>query len=275
MNFKITLAVLVFIFPLILSAQQLQHSEDTGYTDKPAEVLNQFALGSGTDGGFTPKATVKTYKLSAAIGQGYWDFYLFNSLPAIPPVEGDSVTTQENRRAYVRNDLVRQLGGLMNISLSKVGFFGYGGDEEVREIKGAQIDFRMGAKAVDAFNRRKGESFLIPIFQSTLDLRYLIPLVMYTKSSKKGDNKVNLKDRMVGNLSFRACGAFMQVLSSDVYDHTFISKKGVPASPTIWTGTFETFFYISDQIYINVGFAMTNQSQIPNTPFFSIAYGRQ
>jgi len=97
---------------------------------------------------------------------------------------------------------------------------------------------------------------------------------MYDHKMKK-DEKLSLKDRMVGNLSFRFIGAYMQVLSSDIYDKTFISKKGVPASPTVFTGTFEAFFYISDQIYINVGFAMTNQSQIPNTPFFSIAYGRQ
>jgi len=270
------LFAVLFCFPFAMIAQ-VAHSSDSAYTEKPSEVLNQFAVGSGTDGGFTPKATIKTYKLSALIGSGYWDFYLFNSLPAIPPTEGDSATTHESRRAYVRNDLLRQAGGLLNVSVSKVGYFANGHDDEVKEIKGAQVDFRLGVKAVDVFNRRKDESFLIPIFQSTIDLRYLIPLITPDKNIKKGD-KINLKERMVGSLSFRFEGAFLQVMSNtEVYDQTFISKKGLPPSSTVFAGTFETFFYISDQIYINVGYSFTDQDQkqIPNTPFFSISYGKR
>ena len=267
-----TLIALLLLCSTSFGQSQIQHSEDTAATDKASEAFSQFALGTGFDGGITPKATVKTFKYSALIGKGYWDFYFFNSLPTVAPPSGDSVENQDARRTYVRNDLVRQVGGLVNVSLSKVGYFAYGGDEAAREIRGAQMDFRIGAKAVDVFNRRKEESLLIPILQSTFELRYLIPLIPPEKQKKES---VPLSDRKVGGLHFRLLGAFMQVLNTDIYEKTFITKRGIPASPTVFAGTFETFFFISNKVYINVGYTFTNQEQIPNTPFFSISYGSE
>ena len=266
------LLLLVVFYGKGFGQSQISHSEDTTQTEKATEVFNQFALGSGFDGGITPKATVKTFKYSALIGKGYWDFYFFNSLPTIAPAEGDSVENAEARRTYVRNDLVKQVGGLLNVSLSKVGYFAYGGEEEAKEVQGAQVDFRIGAKAVDVFNRRKDESLLIPILQSTFELRYLIPLI---PPDKQKNETLKISDRKVGGLHFRVLGAFMQVLNTEIYEKTFITKRGVPASPTVFAGTFETFFFISNKVYINVGYTFTNQEQIPNTPFFSISYGSE
>ena len=266
------LAALFLAYAAAYGQSNITHAEDTGATEKATEVFNQFALGTGFDGGITPKATVKTFKYSALIANGYWDFYFFNSLPTIAPAQGDSLEDQAARKTYVRNDLVRQVGGLMNVSLSKVGYFGYGGDEEAKEVRGAQMDFRIGAKAVDVFNRRKDESLLIPILQSTFELRYLIPLIPPEKQKKEN---VKIGERKVGGLHFRLLGAFMQVLNTEIYQQTFVTKRGVPASPTVFAGTFETFFFISNKVYINVGYTFTNQEQIPNTPFFSISYGSE
>jgi hypothetical protein len=242
----------------------------TSSNDKePPAAFSQFSLGAGVGGGSsTPKITLNSYRFSALIGKGYWDFYLFNSVPTLATIEADS-------ERYVRNDLVKQLGGLLNLSVSKVGYFAYGGDPSVKEIKGAQVDFRVGGKAIDVANRRKGTSFLIPIVQSTLDLRYLIPLIDNKDRKKKGETTVNLKEKMIGNLSFRFLGSFMQVLNGDVYEKYYTSRRGVPASRTIFTGTVEMFFYITDQIYINAGYSFTNQPLIEPIPFFSVSYGRK
>lgn len=238
---------------------------DTIPEKKPA-AFSQFSLGTGLGSASgTPKVTLNSYRFSALIGNGFWDFYLFNSVPTIGTAEGDS-------EQYLRGDLVRQLGGLLNLSMSKVGYFGYGGDPEVREVKGAQIDFRMGMKAIDVANRRKGNSFLIPILQTSLDLRYLIPLILHDQNYRSGQ-KINLKDKMVGNLSFRFLGTLMQVLDQSIYGTYYTSRKGVPSSPTIFTGTTEMYFYISDQIYINAGYTFTNQKLIAPVPFLSISYG--
>jgi len=156
--------------------------------------------------------------------------------------------------------------------MSKVGYFANNGDIENREVRGAQLDFRFGAKAIDIANRRKGTSFLVPILQSSLDLRYLIPLVGHNSNYKSGD-KLDLKKNMVGNLSFRFLGSILQVLDKSIYGTYYSTRKGVPASPTIFTGTMEMYFYITDQIYINAGYSFTNQPLIEDIPFLSISYG--
>jgi hypothetical protein len=91
---------------------------------------------------------------------------------------------------------------------------------------------------------------------------------------KKGE-KVNLKEKMIGNLSFRFLGSIMQVLNQEVYGQYYTTRRGVPASPTIFTGTLEMYFYITDQIYINAGYSFTNQPLIKPIPFFSVSYGRK
>jgi hypothetical protein len=258
------------LFSFAVCAQTVDTIIPTSSNDKePPAAFSQFSLGAGVgSGSSTPKVTLNSYRFSALIGKGYWDFYLFNSVPTVATTDADS-------ERYVRNDLVKQLGGLLNLSVSKVGYFAYGGDPSVREIKGAQVDFRLGGKAIDVANRRKGNTFLIPILQSTLDLRYLIPLIDNKDKKKKGETTKDLREKMVGNLSFRFLGSFMQVLNQEVYGTYYTSRRGVPASPSIFTGTIEMFFYITDQIYINAGYSFTNQPLIKPIPFLSVSYGRK
>lgn len=267
---KIYLAFLLGLLSFTMNAQTADTIIPTSSNDKEAPAaFSQFSLGAGVgSGSSTPKVTLNSYRFSALIGKGYWDFYLFNSVPTLATTEADS-------ERYVRNDLIKQLGGLLNLSVSKVGYFAYGGDPSVKEIKGAQIDFRLGGKAIDVANRRKGNTFLIPIIQSTIDLRYLIPLIDNKDRKKKGETTTNLREKMVGNLSFRFLGSFMQVLNQEVYGKYYTSRKGVPASPSIFTGTIEMFFYITDQIYINAGYSFTNQPLIKPIPFLSVSYGRK
>lgn len=267
---KIYLALIMGLLSFTMNAQTADTIVPTSSNDKEAPAaFSQFSLGAGVgSGSSTPKVTLNSYRFSALIGKGYWDFYLFNSVPTLATTEADS-------ERYVRNDLVKQLGGLLNLSVSKVGYFAYGGDPSVKEIKGAQIDFRLGGKAIDVANRRKGNTFLIPILQSTVDLRYLIPLIDNKDRKNKGERTTNLREKMVGNLSFRFLGSFMQVLNQEVYGKYYTSRKGVPASPSIFTGTIEMFFYITDQIYINAGYSFTNQPLIKPIPFLSVSYGRK
>jgi hypothetical protein len=267
---NIYVILIMSLFSFALNAQTADTIIPTSSNDKqqPA-AFSQFSLGAGVGGGSsTPKITLNSYRFSALIGKGYWDFYLFNSVPTLATVEADS-------ERYVRNDLVKQLGGLLNLSVSKVGYFAYGGDPTVKEIKGAQVDFRLGGKAIDVANRRKGTSFLIPILQTTLDFRYLIPLIDNKDRRKKGETTTNLREKMIGNLSFRFLGSYMQVLNGEVYEKYYTSRRGVPASKSIFTGTIEMFFYITDQIYINAGYSFTNQELIEPIPFFSVSYGRK
>ena len=259
------LLLFLFYFITIIPSNAQVPDADTTVDKKPA-AFSQFSLGTGLgSASATPKITLNSYRFSALVGNGFWDFYLFNSVPTIGTAEGDS-------EQYLRGDLVRQLGGLLNISMSKVGYFAYGKDPEDKEMKGAQIDFRLGMKAIDVANRRKGNSFLIPILQSSVDLRYLIPLVLHDQNYRTGQ-KINLKDKMIGNLSFRFLGTIMQVLDQSIYGTYYTSRKGVPASPTIFTGTGEIYFYVSNQIYINAGYTFTNQELIAPVPFLSISYG--
>lgn len=267
---KIYITFILGLLSLTINAQTADTIVPTSSNSKQAPAaFSQFSLGAGVgSGSSTPKVTLNSYRFSALIGKGYWDFYLFNSVPTL-------ATTDADTERYVRNDLVKQLGGLLNLSVSKVGYFAYGGDPTVKEIKGAQVDFRLGGKAIDVANRRKGNTFLIPILQSTLDLRYLIPLIDPKDRKKKGETTTNLREKMVGNLSFRFLGSFMQVLNQEVYGKYYTSRRGVPASPSIFTGTIEMFFYITDQIYINAGYSFTNQPLIEPIPFLSISYGRK
>ena len=264
---KILLFVAFALTINMCNAQDLDSDTSASRTDKKAAAaFSQFSFGGGVGGASaTPKITLNTYRFSALIGKGNWDFYLFNSVPTIHTVEADS-------EQYMRGDLLRQAGGLLNLSVSKVGYFGYGKDNDVKEVKGAQLDFRMGGKAIDVANRKKGTTFLIPILVSSIDLRYLIPLVVKDSNRKKGQ-KFSLQDNMVGNLSFRFLGSVMQVLNQDIYSSYYRSAKGVSASPTVLVGTFEMYFYISDQIYINAGYTLSNQPLIPAMPFFSLSYG--
>jgi len=169
-------------------------------------------------------------------------------------------------------DVLNQLGGLLNFSLSKVGYFGNGNDRINRDIKGGQVDFRIGGKALDSHNRDFDSKFIVPVFQSTFDVRYLIPLV--APQSKQHDSK-NLKKFISGNLSFRVYGGFMQIFNTAIYDRYYTDFRGNPPSHSLFTGGAEINLFISNQFYISGGYAVSNQTTLPNRTFFSISYTGQ
>ena len=269
MNYKVLVFVLAgcFLFTGKTAAQVVDSSSsESPSPDKAQRFFGGFASGySGT----SPKITAETYHLGFALGKeggNYWDLYLCNSVPTIPPNNGDTVE-------YVSNDIRRQLGGLANFSLSKVGYFGYGGDRSIRDIKGFQTDFRFGVKMVDVPIRRSGTDFLIPIFQSTFDFRYLIPLVPPRKATD-GNSKFDVRKNMVGNLSFRVSGSYMTVMNTTNYNLYYASKKGVIPNPNLLVVTPEMSFYVTNQLYFSVGYSYNNYNFIENAIFFQVSYGK-
>ena len=228
-------------------------------------MLDQASLGfSGT----SPNVTLKTFKLSALIGKGTWDLYLYNTVPTL------TISAQDSANALA-NDILNQLGGLFNVALSKTGYFANGGDFKNRDIKGGQLDFRLGGKVLDAHNGLTGTRGsirnMVPILQSTLDFRYMIPLVDPLK--KRQGLVSDIKKNMLGNLSFRVYGSVMQVLNSKVYDRYYSTREGVPPKLTLITGNAEFNLFISNQFYISAGYTVSNQQEtLPNRSFFSISY---
>ena len=233
---------------------------DTTKTFSSGELLNQGSIGIPTP--YTaPRVTLKTYRLTAMIGKSPWDLYFFNTVPTFTINRADSVKV-------FANDLLNQIGGLLNVSLSKVGYFAYGGDQNDKDVRGAQLDFRAGAKLLDSQTRETNSGFIIPIIQSTLDLRYLIPLVRKADSNAKS----GIKSRMVGNLSFRLYGTFMQVLNKDSYYDIMKTHRGNAPAYTVWTGSYEINFFITNQIYLSYVQSFTNDFAIPNRTNFYISY---
>ena len=230
------------------------------------ELLSQFSLGSavGTDAYSVPKAAIKTYKFTALIGKGEWDFNLYNSVPALSINSADS-------EQYLRNDLVKQLGGVINVSLGRTGYFANGKNPDMEDIKGARFEFRLGAKALDVVVGESKDRQLIPVLQSTLDFRYMIPLFQYEKNA---DKSTRTADQAKGNLSFRAIGALMSVMNSEVFDDYYSNRKGIPPNPTFFAGNFEINFYITNQLFINLGYALASEETIEPLPYFGISYGK-
>ena len=237
---------------------------DSTLSTNGSSVLDQASLGYA---GTSPNVTLKTYKLSALIGKSNWDLYVYNSVSAFTVAAQDSATA-------LGHDILNQLGGLLNVSLSKMGYFANGRDKSIRDVKGGQIDFRLGGKMLDAYNRNAFEGgivkSMVPLLQSTVDVRYLIPLV---NPMERGKQNFNVKQSMLGNLSFRVYGSFMQVLNGEIFDRYYTTKRGLPPKHSFFTGNVEVNLFITDQFYISAGYSMSNQQEaLPNRSFFSISY---
>lgn len=243
-----------------------------------ANFLDLFTLGYN---GASPKINLKTYNFKAYIGNTDFDFYLFNSTPTLIPA---IIDTSEQKR-YVANDVLQQVGGLLNISLGKVAFLGYGDDPELKYVKGLQFDVRVGGKLMEVpFLREETKSKFFPAFQTYVDLRYLIPLVPI--SAKKEGKTVNIKEHMVGNLSFRLQGGLLQFFPSEdnigrrsdpysLYFVTYENNRVIYPKSTLFAGNAEMFFYITNKIYISAGYFFSNDPLIDNYPFFSVSYGQR
>jgi hypothetical protein len=257
------LIYLFFLLVTLAAKAQVVEKEIADTTRSASTILDQ---ASASFTGTSPQVTLKTYKLKALIGRGYWDLYLFNTLPTFTIAKEDSIQA-------LSDDLLNQLGGLLNVSLSRVGHFGYGGNELNRDIKGGVMDIRTGVKMLDSRTREKNsKDFVVPVFQSTFDLRYLIPLV---KPENSKNDQADLHNFSIGNLSFRVYGTFMQILNTEVYDQFFTSERGVPPRHSLFTGSGEVNLFISNQIFISAGYTISNQETMPSRSFFSISYTGQ
>lgn len=262
MKTKYVISICFLVFTLAAKAQIVE-KELTDSTGAASSVLDQ---ASASFTGTSPQVTLKTYKLKALIGRGYWDLYLFNTLPTFSIAREDSLQA-------LSDDLLNQLGGLLNVSLSRVGHFAYGGNEANKDIKGGAMDIRTGVKMLDSRTREKNsKDFVVPVFQSTFDLRYLIPLV---KPENSNSDQNDLRNFSIGNLSFRVYGTFMQIMNTKVYDQFFTSERGIPPRHSLFTGSGEVNLFISNQIFITAGFSVSNQETMPSRTFFSISYTGQ
>ena len=260
----ITLPIFMVFFLCSIHAQLVETTDfdTTGVNDVESHILDQASVGFS---GSSPNITLKTYKLSALIGKGTWDLYLYNSVPAYSIDRSDSITN-------LGGDILNQLGGLFNVSLSKTGYFANGGNKAIKDIKGGQVDFRLGGKVLDSQNRfsSDGYDFMVPVLQSTIDVRYLIPLVNPADRKKKLNS--DLKKSLLGNLSFRVYGGVMQVMKSEAYDRYFEDERGNAPSHTLFTGNVEFNIFLTDQFFISAGYSVSNEKQMPNRSFFSISY---
>jgi len=83
------------------------------------------------------------------------------------------------------------------------------------------------------------------------------------------DDKLSLKIALVGNLIYRFIGVHTAGVEQRTFmTKTFISRKGVPASPTVSYRTCEAFFYISDQ-FIHFG---CGNDPIKSMRYYSILF---
>ena len=254
--------------PDYIADKDSTNEEETAAAKAPGGGSNFFSGFSSGYSGSAPKVTAQSYKLGFSLGKdgaNYWELNLFNSVPTVSPSATDTVE-------YVSNDLRKQFGGLANFSLSKTAYFGYGGDRSVRDVKGFQTDFRFGVKLVDTQNRKAGTDFLIPVFQSTFDVRYLIPLINARKATDER-SRVDIKKSMVGNLSFRVSGSYMSIINTTTYDLYYATKQGILPNPNLLVVTPEMRFYVTNQIDFGVGYSYNNYDFLSNAVFFSISYG--
>lgn len=254
-----------------MSAQTDKPEESDADSGSSSEFLDLFSLGYN---GASPKINLKTYNFKAYVGKTDLDFYLFNSVPAVIP---DSAV----QKRYVSNDVLQQVGGLLNVALGKVAYFGYGGDPDLKYVKGAQMDVRIGGKLMEApYTRKEKTTKYFPAFQTSVDLRYLIPLVSPSKDDQ--DWETDIKDRMVGNLSFRFQGSLIQLFpnsdNSDPYSRYFLvyeNNKPIYPKRTLFAANAEMFFYITNKVYISAGYFFSNDPLIDAYPFFSVSYGHR
>lgn len=248
----------LFIFCQVVDSPKL---DENGQQEGSSSILGNASLSTPAAPFMPPRIALRTYKLTANIAGGWWDFYFLNNVPTF------TVKAQDTVSAF-SNEILNQIGGVLNVSLSKIGFFANGHDDVNKDVKGGQIDFRAGAKLVDP-PTRSYDQFIVPTFQTSLDVRYLIPL-----SKGKVQDKAELKKNMVGNLSFRVYGTYQRIFNSDAYrDYFFITPKGnILVEPNIFTYNYEINLFITNAIYISFGQSFSNIYQIKNRTIFSLSY---
>lgn len=233
--------------------------DSTGHQQETSSFLGQAGMGVNPDPLMPPRLNVKTYKLSAEIANTWWDFYLLNTVPTFNINEEDSI------RSF-SNEVLNQTGGIFNASLSKVGYFANGKDDLNKDVKGAQVDFRAGTKLLDPPTRSYSE-FLVPTFQTSLDLRYLIPL-----AGAKVKHRSDLKKEIIGNLSFRVYSTWQKIFANKTYDAYFISRKGNPPPNSILTYSYEINLFITNEFFISFGQTYSNLITMPNRTIISLSY---
>lgn len=279
---KSKIGIIIITFCLIGFAA-IGQSEEDETPKNPADAFNLISAGYA-GAGAAPKVNLKTYKFTALVGKSELDFYLFNSVPTIvPKLRNDAtnpVPTEESNpsKRYLANDILQNAGGLLNISLGKVGYFGYGKDPKLKYSRGIQMDLRLGGKLLEAPFETKSEFF--PAVHSFFDLRYLIPLVD-GKQMKKGLTK---EQSMVGNLSFRAVLGLQKFFTNEQHNDTYsrffttFQNNGsttlqILPKDMLITGNFEGFLYLSNKIYLSAGYYFSNDKLIDSYPYFSVSYG--
>lgn len=189
-------------------------------------------------------------------------FYLYNTIPTLTNRSMDTTM-------LFTNDLLNQTGGLLNIALSHINYFANGHDKLNKDIKGAQFDFRTGAKVINPMNQH--EQF-VPVIQTSFDLRYNIPLV-------KDGTRNDLRNDMMGNLSFRFYTTLLNVMSSKTYNNYYKSVEGnPPLHQNILTFNYEINIFIFDEFFLSFGRSFGKSpnfdkinGMIPRT-FLSISY---
>lgn len=234
-------------------------TDSTGQQVEESSFLRQAGAGVNPDPLMPPRLNLKTYKLSAEIANTWWDFYVLNTVPTFTINEEDSIKS-------FSNEVLNQTGGILNVALSKVGYFANGKDDANKDIRGAQVDFRAGSKLMDPPTHKYSE-FIVPTFQTSLDLRYLIPL-----SFSKIKDKTELRKKMVGNLSFRLYGTWQKIFANKTYDNYFISRKGNAPPNSITTYGYEINLFITNEFFLSFGQTFSNLVVMPTRTLISLSY---
>ena len=258
---KNLLLLIFFCNVLVVAAQVVEapETDSTGHLVSSSTVLGQAGAGINPDPLMPPRLNLKTYTLSAEIAGTWWDFYVLNTVPTFNINEKDSVKS-------FSNEVLNQTGGIFNVALSKVAYFANGNDDLNKDIRGAQLDFRAGSKLMDPPTRRYSE-FVVPTFQTSLDLRYLIPLATSRVKSKE-----ELRKRMIGNLSFRVYGTWQKIFANKTYNTYFVSRKGNDPPNSIATYGYEINLFITNELFLSFGQTFSNLVVMPTRTLISLSY---
>ncbi len=260
MNYRAFIIATAFLSAkAIAQAPQPTPQDDPGPHQQASSILGNAALATNADPFLPPRIGLRTYKLSANIGKGWFDFYLHNNLPTFLPNAKDSLVA-------FSNEILNHLGGVANVAFGKLMYFGNGGDVLNRNIRGGMIDIRAGAKFIDPPTRNYAE-FLVPTMQGSIDVHYLIPL-----SQGRISDKTKMKEQSVGNLSFRAYGTYQHIFRSEVYQEYFKTRKGNPAPVDLVTLSYEVSLFLSNAFYISYGQSFGNIMTIPDRTAIAFNY---
>ncbi len=255
-----TTLILLFVCHGFAAWAQTEGNDSTAAPGhRTSSILGKASLSTPAGPLLPPRIGLRTYKLSANVLNSWVDMYLHNSLPTFIPAAKDSVQ-------QFGNELLNQVGGVLNVAVGKMGYFGNGRDSLNRDIKGGQIDLRAGMKLVDPQTRSYSE-FVVPTFQTSIETKFLIPL-----ASGKVTDKAQLRASQLGNLTFRIGGMYQKILNSRTYGEYFKSRKGNPASTDLMNITYEISLSITNAFFISFGQSFGNIATVPNRTMFSFSY---